>query len=182
MAKTNKNELTQKLEEAIRRATYKVGTFRCMEVKIGFDYDNAYGRVDYLTIDTKNIIRCYEVKSSVSDFRSKAKWTFVGHYNYFVLDSDTWEKVKGEVPNHVGVYVFGTCVKKPKKQQVSDEMINLVQMSMIRSLSRDSDKLYKTKNPRIIEQYETRITNLQNENYNLQGEVSRLRTEKGYRY
>lgn len=180
--KTNKNELTQKLEEAIRRVTYKVGTFRCLEVKIGFDYNNEHGRVDYLTIDTKNIIRCYEVKSSVSDFRSKAKWTFVGHYNYFVLDQDTWDKVKDEVPPHVGVYVFGACVKKPKKQQVSDEMINLIQMSMIRSLSRDSDKLYKTKNPRIIEQYETRITNLQNENYKLRNENSQLRREKGHKW
>lgn len=165
--KTNKNELTQKLESAIRRATSKVGVFSCFEVKIGFDYDNLHGRVDFITIDTKNIVRCYEVKSSVSDFRSKAKWTFVGHYNYFVLDSDTWEKVKDEVPKHVGVYVFGTCVKKPKKQTVTEEMLTTIRMSMIRSLSRDVDKLYKLENPRIIEQYESTIARLRNENYNL---------------
>lgn len=167
MNKTNKGETTIKLEQAIRRCTSKVGVFSCFEVKIGFDYDNLYGRVDFLTMDTKNIVRCYEVKSSVADFRSKAKWTFVGHYNYFVLDSDTWEKVKDEVPNHVGVYVFGTCVKKPKKQQVSEEMLTTIRMSMIRSLSRDVDKLYKLENPRIIEQYESTIARLRNENYKL---------------
>lgn len=165
--KTNKNETTQKLESAIRRATSKVGVFQCYEVKIGFDYENLYGRVDFLTIDTKNIVRCYEVKSSVSDFHSKAKWTFVGHYNYFVMDQDTFDKVKDEIPKHVGVYVYGTCVKKPKKQKVSEEMLTLIRMSMIRSLSRDVDKLFKLENPRIIEQYESTITRLKNENYKL---------------
>lgn len=169
MSKTNKNELTQKLESAIRRATSKVGTFSCAEVTIGFNdsYTTKNGRVDFLTMDTKNIVRCYEVKSSVADFRSKAKWTFVGHYNYFVMDQDTFDKVKDEVPSHVGVYVFGTCVKKPKKQQVSDEMLTTIRMSMIRSLSRDVDKLYKLENPRIIEQYESTIARLRNENYKL---------------
>lgn len=167
MNKTNKNELTQKLELAIRRATSKVGVFQCYEVKIGFDYENKYGRVDFLTIDTKNIVRCYEIKSSVSDFRSKAKWTFVGDYNYFVMDQDTFDKVKDEIPRHVGVYIFGQCVKRPKKQIVTDNTLSLIKMSMIRSLSRDVDKLYKLENPRIIEQYESTITRLRNENYKL---------------
>lgn len=167
MTKTNKNEITQKLESAIRRATSKIGVFQCYEVKIGFDYDNLYGRVDFLTIDTKNIVRCYEVKSSVSDFRSKAKWTFVGHYNYFVMTDEVYQIVKNEIPNHVGVYVFGTCVKRPKKQSVTEDMLTLIRMSMIRSLSRDVDKLFKMENPRLIERYESTITRLQNEIYDL---------------
>lgn len=167
MSQTNKNELTQELESAIRRATSKVGVFQCFEVKIGFDYENKYGRVDFLTIDTKDIVRCYEVKSSVADFRSKAKWTFVGHYNYFVMDQDTFDKVKDEIPKHVGVYIYGTCVKKPKKQIVTDNMLSLIKMSMIRSLSRDVDKLFKMDNPRLIERYESTIARLQRENYKL---------------
>lgn len=162
--RTNKNETTQKLESAIRRATSKVGTFTCFEVTIGF---GGTERVDYLTIDTKNIIRCYEVKSSVSDFRSKAKWTFVGHYNYFVMTQEVYDKVKSEIPSHVGVYVYGVCVKKPKKQKVTDELREIILMSMIRSLSREADKLQKMNNPRAIEQYESTITRLRRENYRL---------------
>ena len=172
--KTNKNETTQKLELAIRRATSKIGVFRCMEVTIGFSNDNKYGRVDYLTVDTKNLVRCYEIKSSISDFRSKAKWTFVGHYNYFVLPSrELYEEIKDEIPKHVGVYVYGTCVKKPKKQQVSKEMMSTIQMSMIRSLSRDVDKLFKLDNPRTIEQYESTIERLRRENYRLRRGINK---------
>jgi len=143
-----------------------MGTFVCAECTIGFN-GNDYGRVDMVSIDTKSIVRCYEVKSCVSDFRSKSKWTFVGHYNYFVMPSETYEIVKEEIPKHIGVYVDGTCIKKPKKQIVTDNIMNIIQMSMIRSLSRDADKLHKLDNPRVIEQYETKITRLQNENYRL---------------
>ena len=164
--KTNKNDTTLALEQQLRRNISKVGVFICGEVTIGFNQKKPE-RVDILSIDTKGIIRCYEVKSSVSDFRSKAKWTFIGHYNYFCMPEDIYEKVKTEIPSHVGVYVYGTCVKKPKKQEVPQEMLQTVMMSMIRSLSRDAEKLHKSENPRIIEQYETQITRLKNENHKL---------------
>lgn len=50
---------TVALEKAIRRATYKMGTFGCYEVTIGY---GGKERVDYMTYDTKGIFRCYEVK------------------------------------------------------------------------------------------------------------------------
>ena len=49
---------TVALEKAIRRATYKMGTFGCYEVTIGY---GGKERVDYMTYDTKGIFRCYEV-------------------------------------------------------------------------------------------------------------------------
>lgn len=64
-------------------------------------------RVDYITYDTKGIWRCYEIKVSKSDFHSKAKKTFVGHYNYFVLTRELYDEVKEEIPNHIGAYVWG---------------------------------------------------------------------------
>ena len=67
MAKT---EETLKLERAIFFATQKTGVFSCFEVTIGF-FGNE--RVDYMTFDTKGIWRCYEIKTSMSDFNSKAK-------------------------------------------------------------------------------------------------------------
>lgn len=41
---------TVALEKAIRRATYKMGTFGCYEVTIGY---GGKERVDYMTYDTK---------------------------------------------------------------------------------------------------------------------------------
>ena len=38
--------------------------------------------------------RCYELKVTKADFRSTAKPSFVGHYNYFVLPSKLYEEVK----------------------------------------------------------------------------------------
>ena len=87
MAKT---EETLRLERSIFKATKKMGVFGCFEVTIGF-----FGkeRVDYMTYDTKGIFRCYEIKTSLSDFHSKAKKTFCGHYNYYVLTKELYEKV-----------------------------------------------------------------------------------------
>ena len=112
-----KTEKTAKLERSIWSATSKQGVFGCFEVTIGW-----FGkeRVDYITYDTKGVWRCYEVKVSLSDFRSKAKKTFCGHYNYYVMPSELYEKVKDEIPSHVGVYVNGHhSAKRAKKQELS---------------------------------------------------------------
>lgn len=50
--------------------------------------------------------RCYELKVSKADFKSTAKLSFVGHLNYFVLPPSLYEKVKEEIPAHVGVLLF----------------------------------------------------------------------------
>lgn len=147
-----------------------MGTFCCYEVTIGF---NGKERVDYLTYDTKGIWRCYEIKVSKSDFYSKAKKTFVGHYNYFVLTRDLYNEVKSDIPSDIGVYVGQTCVKKPKKRSlgVSEKILK---DSMIRSLYRDASKLRKLKNPSYIEQTETTIRNLEREKYDWQRKYNEL--------
>lgn len=48
---------------------------------------------------------CYEVKSSVEDFRSKNGHNFIGDYNYYVMPEEVFEKVKNEIPYNVGVFV-----------------------------------------------------------------------------
>lgn len=138
-----KTELTTQLERQIYSATKKQGTFGCFEVTIGWF---GYERVDYITYDTKGIWRCYEVKVSVADFRSKSKKTFCGHYNYYVMTKELYEKVKDEIPSHIGVYFGNNCFKRAKKQELLvDELI--LKNSLIRSLSREADKLYKSADP-----------------------------------
>lgn len=138
---------TSKLETMIRKLTRKMGTFGCFEVTIG---NAGSERVDYMTYDTKGIWRCYEIKISKADFRSLAAHTFVGHYNYYVMPEALYEEVKSEVPSHVGVYLPAGCVKKARKQKLMVQE-EILKDSMIRSLYRDSDKLYSTGDEHLLD-------------------------------
>ncbi|MCE2139023.1 hypothetical protein GRC92_18590, partial [Streptococcus thermophilus] len=40
--------------------------------------------------------RCYELKVTKADFHSKAKLSFIGHYNYFVLPQQLYLEVQSE--------------------------------------------------------------------------------------
>ncbi|BDV05261.1 hypothetical protein [Staphylococcus aureus] len=64
----------------------KMGMCGCHEVVIGRK-PLTHGReiVDFLTYDTRNIFRAYEIKVSKADLKSSAKLSFVGHYNYLVV-------------------------------------------------------------------------------------------------
>lgn len=135
-----KSQTTVELEDAIFIATAKIGTLNCFEVTMGRYGDE---RVDYMTYDSNGIWRCYEVKSSLQDFRSTSRITFAGHYNYYVLTQELYEQVKDEIPNGIGVYVYGKCVKQAKKRPLSfDE--ELLKWSFMRSLAREAQKLYKS--------------------------------------
>jgi len=150
MAKT---DLTKQAEKCLWHYTDKMGTFGCFEVTIGW-----FGkeRVDYITYDTNTTVRCYEIKVTMADLKSKAKQTFIGDYNYLVVTNELWEKIKEDTElgwkyYHQGILVFSelshnigiTSVKKAKKQQVSIGTRATVLESMVRSLNREVGKLYK---------------------------------------
>lgn len=171
MIKIAKTELTLQLEKDIYQETNKQGTFGCFEVTIGWWGDQ---RVDFMTYNTKGEFRCYEIKVSKADFHSKAKKTFIGHYNYYVMPESLYEEVKEEIPKHVGVYtqisekigqinyVNLHLVKKPRKQELKvDEKILL--NSMIRSLSRENEKFIKTCDTSYINNLKNKIDQLKRE-------------------
>jgi len=121
--------------------------------------------VDYITYDTKGIWRCYEVKVSKSDFYSKSKKTFVGHYNYFVLTKELFKIVKEDIPNHVGVYVNGSNMKRARKQELPvDEQV--LKDSMIRSLTREFNKQFRSGNSASIEILERQLRRIKKEKDN----------------
>lgn len=130
---------TKRLEAKIRDATSKQGVFGCFEVTIGY-----FGkeRVDYMTYDTKGTFRCYEIKSTKADFRSRCHASFVGHFNHYVMPAALHEEVKAEIPEHIGVYVERDgalrCVKKAKRRPVEDA--DTLKDSLIRSLYREAEK------------------------------------------
>ena len=171
-------ELTKKLKNAIWESTVKQGVFGCFEVTIGW-----YGkeRVDYITYDTKGIWRCYEIKISKSDFRSKNHNTFLGHFNYYIMPQELYEDVKNEIPSHIGVFVpiedWRGCpmmsnIKKAKRRELAiDEQI--LKDSMIRSLCREANKVMKEDNEFILDRVIKENRHLKKENQNLQRELNR---------
>lgn len=163
---------TLKLEKQLWNHTKKRGTFGCYEVTVGW-----YGRerVDYITYSTEGIWRCYEIKVSKSDFKSKAKVSFIGHFNYYVMPEEVFLQVKEEIPSHIGVYIpkgDSLCsAKNAKRQQLGiDEQI--LKNSMIRSLYRGSERIIDSNDKTIVEKlsskaatYERRYKN-KNKQYN----------------
>lgn len=127
--------LTLELEKRLEN-NLKLGEFGCPEVTIGF---GGRERVDFLIMNTKEIVRCYEIKVSKADFKSSAKHTFVGHYNYFVMPEELFLQVKDEIPFHVGVTDGFKSFKKAKRQDLKIPL-DIIKMSLIRSLSRDAEK------------------------------------------
>lgn len=77
---------------------------------------NDLGIVDTLALEWlksgKAQWRCYEIKVSKSDFRSKARLTFAGDFNYFVLPLELFEKVASDIPKNIGVLVYRSWPKE----------------------------------------------------------------------
>lgn len=145
--------MTVELERNIFSATSKQGVFGCFEVTIGWFGSE---RVDYITYDTKGVWRCYEIKVSKADFYSKAKKTFVGHFNYYVMPKELYEEVKDDIPNHIGVHDGYHSLKKAKRQELTvDEQV--LKNSMIRSLFREFDKVFRSGNPNVIDSLNRQI-------------------------
>ena len=139
-----KTDLTKEIELAIYKEVQAdgLGVYGWFEVSFGSGSGDQY--CDFSTMSSDNIFRCYEIKISENDFRSKNKLSFLGDYNYFVLPKELYEKVKTEIPFGIGVYTFFKgkcyCSQKARKQNITlGERINLIHW-FIRSLSRLSTK------------------------------------------
>ncbi len=126
-----------------------------------------------MTYDTKGIWRCYEIKISKSDFHSKNHNTFVGNYNYYVLTKDLYNQVKDEIPNHIGVYIGTELVKRAKKQDLEVDK-QILENSMIRSLSRYLEKQMDSNNDYLIDKYKREINRIEKELHNYKNKYTVL--------
>ena len=131
-----------------------MNTFCCLEVGIVFrkkvprkEYPEYYiikydtEICDFMVYEQdKDIFRCFEIKISKSDFHSRAKKTFVGNYNYYVMPKDLYKEVKDEIPNEIGVLdEYCNCLKRPKKVLLTYDKEKLL-ISMLKSLNRENYK------------------------------------------
>ncbi|MCQ4832805.1 MULTISPECIES: hypothetical protein [Hungatella] len=126
--------------------------------EVTFDYATSNAvRVDYMMFKPvnntvsgieKGDFYCYEVKSSVEDFRSKNGHNFLGDFNYYVMPQEVYEKVRNEIPYRVGVYIPEKKnhrgewydLKSVKKAVRQDRLrpVSEMLLMMFRSARRDS--------------------------------------------
>ncbi|GEO79584.1 hypothetical protein FD29_GL001377 [Companilactobacillus mindensis DSM 14500] len=101
-----KTKLTKQLESTLYQYCLEQGSYVVEEVSM----PDSKGIVDTLSYqqlsDGKIEWRCYELKVTKSDFHSKAKLSFIGNYNYFVLPQKLYDEVSSEIPSHIGVLIY----------------------------------------------------------------------------
>lgn len=138
-----KRKETLELENALIKDTCEKRCYGCEEVTIGF-HNAGHGNevVDFITMDSKGTIKCYELKVTIQDLKSNAKKSWYGHYNYLVITSELYTKIEdwsAFIPEHVGLIVGNqnkglSVVKKPKKNKISIEDELMLKESMVRSM------------------------------------------------
>jgi len=121
--------------------------------EVTFDYETEHSvRVDYMRFKPvnnsvsgieKGDFYCYEVKSSVEDFKSKNGHNFIGDYNYYVMPANVFDSVKNGIPYNVGVFCpDAQCLVSVKKAHKANRNKSLCEMllMMYRSARRDIKK------------------------------------------
>lgn len=150
MAKSN---LTKEIERVLYNFFDKRAEACCPEVTLGW-YGNEI--VDFMTysLDKNREIKCYEIKVSKADFHSKAKLTFVGHKNYFVMPTELYKEIEQELYTSefrgIGVYTFHggstlECSKYATRRELRADK-EVILSSMLRSMQREYLKARKEVN------------------------------------
>ena len=143
-----KRQETLDIETALQKDTIIKRIYGCEEITIGF-YNNGHGNeiVDFMTMDSKGIIKCFEIKVTIQDFKSDAKKSWYGHYNYLVVGKELWNEHKDYIlentPKYIGI--LGSSLesyRKCKKQDISQEQSGMLKESMIRSIYYKMVKYY----------------------------------------
>ncbi len=158
---SSRQEITQTLSLAVEKYINPHNDPRIYWAReVTFDYATSNAvRVDFMKFKPvnntvsgieKGDFYCYEVKSSVEDFHSKNGHNFLGDFNYYVMPGEVYEKVKGEIPYEVGVFVPDGmhykggwhCLKSVKKakRRYRGRPVSEMLLMMFRSAARDRRK------------------------------------------
>lgn len=168
----SKRNETIDLEKALIRDTREKRIYGCEEITIGF-VNSGLGNeiVDFMTMDSKGIIKCYELKVTLTDLKSSAKKSWYGNYNYLVVSSELYNKVKDwneYVPEHVGI-IAGTGLesqRKAKKCIIDKDTELMLKESMVRSMYWKVDKYKNANNLEKQKQLMSKISNAERERDN----------------
>lgn len=150
-------EITAKLSSMLEKKINPHNDPRIYWAKeVTFDYSTDHAvRVDYMRfVPVNNSISgiekgdcyCYEIKSSIEDFRSGHGLNFIGDYNYLVLPGIVRAIISLEIPHDVGIYIPEgnelTCIKKARRRDRTRPVSEILLM-MFRSANRDYRKAVK---------------------------------------
>lgn len=135
-----KQKDTIALENALIKQTRQKRIYGCEEITIGF-YNNGHGNeiVDFMTMDSKGVIRCHELKITLQDLKSDAKKSWYGHYNYLFVSRELYNKVENwsdYIPKHIVIIVdegLESC-RKAQKCEVTTEIEIMLKESMVCSM------------------------------------------------
>lgn len=125
------------------------GGYRADSFRQGFDALEVpveCGSVKSGLVDFVRVQECFtaEIKISVSDFHSAHGHNFVGHCNYYAMPTELYKKVKGEIPEDIGVLLYydgeSTCgirkAKECKPQILSESTQKWLILSVAKRLPR----------------------------------------------
>lgn len=155
--------LTKKIKVGLYYHTkaHLQGVYGAFEVVCGTTLGYGKEFVDFMTMDSRNEFRCYEIKVSKSDLKSPAAWSFYGDFNYFVVPEEMAEdtlaflKDKGEI--RYGVISVSErhgkmgcrLVKKPLRQHIGIDQRIANMHNMVRSGSRYTTKWVQDERQRL---------------------------------
>ncbi|MEE3488703.1 MAG: hypothetical protein VZT48_11445 [Bulleidia sp.] len=135
-----KTKETLALEDALDAQSEKEGRYGCREVTIGFE-SSGHGDeiVDYMSMDSRGMLRCYEIKVTMSDLKSHNRKSWYGDYNYLVVSENLYHRmtdIDELVPEGIGI-LAGTSLKvcrKASRTAMKPDTQKMLEDSLLRSL------------------------------------------------
>ena len=121
-----------------------------------------------MTMDSKGIIKCYEIKVTLQDLKSDAKKSWFGHYNYLVVTQELYDQVgdfSKYIPNHIGVLIGANSSGiKAIKQKVPIEQEIMLKESLMRSIYFKLEKYRNAQSLDNIKKLHSKVNKLEKEN------------------
>lgn len=126
-----------------------------------------------MTMDSKGVIKCYELKVTLQDLKSDAKKSLYGHYNYLVVSRELYNQISNwneYIPKHIGIIVGEGLESRRKAQkcEVTADTEIMLKESMVRSMYY---KMQKYKDAQSLDKQKR-----------LQSQIRRLEREKDNAY
>ena len=145
----SKTKQTLEIEQAlIKRTNSILGCYGALEVTIGRSGSKGYERCDYVEFDTSGEIRCYEIKVTMGDLKSKNKLSYLGDRNYLVVPAKLADEILSNRCNLGGIGLiafdgksFKSLTRASKRNVSIGERVELLE-GIAKSACRDAIKLY----------------------------------------
>lgn len=128
------------LENALDEQSRKMREYGCEEVTIGFKSGGHGDEIaDYMTMDSKNVFKCYEIKVTLQDLKTENRKSFYGDYNYLVVSKSLYAQNpswSNYIPGYCGILVGKelTVKRQAKRKTITEETREMLKDSLLRSV------------------------------------------------